>query len=139
MSDSKKAVSEFMLCIISGFAAFIPICCIGFALAQRFSLSVLFGALYGSAVMSVYYLMFAKATVKASDEDDPADAKKRVQAAHSLRMFYLAIAMGAGVIISMEFGTFHWLPLIASMLMPRISIAVWQIIQKKKETQNDGN
>lgn len=140
MSENKKAIREFMLCVLSGFAVYIPLFCLGYLIVMgKFRLSALWGAAYGSAVMIVYYLLFALATVKAAEETDPDVAKKRVQSAHTLRMFYLVLAMGAGVIISMEFGLFNPVALIASMFVPRAAIAVWQIIQRKKETREDGN
>lgn len=140
MSENKKAIREFMLYILSGFAAYVPLFCLGYLIAMGgFKLSALLGALYGSAVMIIYYLLFALATVRAAEETDPDIAKKRIQSAHTLRMFYLVLAMGAGVVISMEFELFNAVALIASMFVPRIAIAVWQIIQRKKEARGNGN
>lgn len=144
MSESKKAVREFMISIALGFVIYIPLVCAGFLIANRFGFKVLLGALYGSAVMLLYYFLFARAMVKASGEDDPAAAKKRIQAAYSLRMFLLVILMGSGVFFSTELAPIkimHWLPIILSMIIPRISIAVWNITQKSKKggEQSDGN
>lgn len=140
MSENKKAIREFMVCILSGYAVYLPLFCLGYLIfTSSFKLSALWGALYGSAVMIIYYLLFALATVKAAEDTDPDVAKKRIQSAHTLRMFYLVLAMGAGVIISMEFELFNAVALIASMFMPRIAIAVWQIIQKKKEARKNGD
>ena len=144
MGESKKAVREFMTSIALGFAVYIPLVCVGFAAAKRFGLGILLGALYGSAVMILYYFLFARAMVKASGEDDPTAAKKRIQAAYSLRMFLLVILMGAGVFFSTDLAPIkimHWLPIILSMIIPRISIAVWNITQKSKKggEQSDGN
>ena len=143
--ESKKAVTEFMRCILLGFAAYIPAICLIFAALGRFKLSVLFAALYGSAVMTVYYLLFASATAKAAADSDPEAAKKRIQASYSLRMFLLVILIGAGVFFSTDYAPaviFSWLPIVAAMIVPRISIAVWQIISKAKEGREnkpDGN
>lgn len=139
MAESKKAVSEFMLCIIIAFAVYIPLCCLGFFIAGRFGLNVLFGALYGSGVMTFHYFLFALATVRAADDEDPENAKKRFTASYHKRKYLLMLLMGAGVYVAVQFSVFHWLPLIAAMLVPRISIAIWQIIQKKKEAQGDGD
>lgn len=135
MDGSKKAVREFVLYIALGFAVYIPLVCIGFLIAGRFELRVLLGALYGSAAMILYYILFAQAMAKAAGESDPEAAKKRIQAAYSLRMFILVVLMGVGVFFSTDTApikVFHWMPIIVSMIIPRISIAVWQIIQKKK-------
>ncbi len=132
MDDGKKAVREFMLYIAAGFVVFIPLCCLGFLIARRFTLGVLFGALYGSAVMILYYYLFARAILKAAG-GEPDAVKKRIQAAYTLRMFLLVILMGAGVYLSASLGVMHWLPLILSMLVPRLSIAVYHMIQRKKQ------
>ena len=135
LGESKKAVREFMISIALGFAVYIPLICVGFLISGRFGLNVLLSALYGSAVMLFYYFLFARAIVKAADEQDPEAAKKRIQAAYSLRMFLLVLLMGIGVFFSTEYApiaVFHWLPIIISMLIPRIAIAAWNIIQKIK-------
>ena len=140
MDGSKKAVREFVMYIALGFAVYVPLVCIGFLAAGRFELRVLLGALYGSAAMILYYLLFARAMAKAAEDSDPGAAKKRIQAAYSLRMFILVILMGVGVFFSTDTApmiVFHWLPIIISMIIPRISIAVWQIIQKKKGTTDN--
>lgn len=137
MDGNAKAVREFMVCIALGFAVFIPVCCIIFALAGKFSLSVLWGCLYGAAVMLIYYFLFARAISNAADAD-PDTVKKRIQAAYSLRMLLLVILMGAGVLLAVKLSVFHWLPLIASILVPRISIAVWQILNRKNQ-KKDGD
>ena len=52
--------------------------------------------------------------------------------------------MGIGVFFATEYAplvVFHWLPIIAAMIIPRISIAVWQIVQKIKNpasSEKDG-
>lgn len=146
MGESKKAVREFMISIALGFTVYIPLVCVGFLISKRFGLSVALGAVYGSAVMIFYYFLFARAMVKAAGEEDPAAAKKRIQASYSLRMFALVILMGAGIFLSTDYAPlklFHWLPIIASMIVPRISIAVWNITQKSKSEKDgektDGN
>ncbi len=148
MDETKRAVREFMLNIALGFAVYIPVVCAGFLIAGRFGLNVLLGAVYGSAVMILYYFLFARATAKAAGEDSPEAAKKRIQAAYSLRMFMLVILMGLGIFFSTDYAPaviFHWLPIIISMIVPRISIAVWQIVRmakggtEKESDEPDGN
>lgn len=145
MEDSKKAIGEFMKCIAAGFVVYIPLACAAFAIAHRFALPVALGAIYGSAVMLLYYYLFARTTAKAASDSSPEAAKKRIQASYSLRMFLLVILIGAGIFFSTDYAPaviFHWLPIIASMIVPRISIAVWQILQKSKENKEgktDGN
>lgn len=135
MSESKKAVRSFVLSIAIGQAAYIPLVCLGFLIAGRLSLSVFAGAVYGSAAMILYYFLFANATAKAAEDQDPAAAKKRIQASYSLRMFLLVVLIGLGLFFSTDYSPvkiFHWLPIIISMIVPRITIAVWQILNAKK-------
>ena len=145
MDGSKKAVRDFMICIALGFVIYIPLISLVFsAIRKAIGSDVILGALYGSAVMLLYYFMFARAISNAAGESDPEAAKKRIQAAYSLRMFVLVVLMGAGVFFATEYAPiilFHWCPVIASMIVPRISIAVWQIIQKIKNpasSEKDG-
>lgn len=137
--NGKKAVREFMLYIAAGFAVYVPVVCLGFVIFGKFSLPVLFGALYGSGVMILYYFLFARAILKAAGtaESNPDGVKKRIQAAYSMRILLLVILMGGGVILATKFDLFHWLPLILSILVPRISIAVYQIIHKNKDNTDD--
>lgn len=138
--SEKNAVREFMTAISIGQIIYIPLVCAAFLIAGRFGLNIFLGALYGSAAMLLYYFLFARATVKAADEADPETAKKRIRAAHSLRMFLLIALMGLGLFFSTDYAPiiiFHWLPIIISMLVPRITIAVWQIINRKKNADSN--
>ncbi len=145
MDDSKRAVSEFMKYIAAGFAAYIPAVCLIALIAGGLSLRVFLGAVYGSAVMLLYYFLFARATAKAASESDPAAAKKRIQAAYSMRMLLLVLLIGAGILFSTDMApavVFHWAPIVAAMIVPRLSIAVWQLSQRakqKREENADGN
>ena len=146
MDESKKAVRDFICAIAVGFAVYIPLVCVGFAAAGKFRVGVLSGAVYGSAVMLLYYYLFARA-IKRAASDEPEAAKKRIQASYSMRMFLLVILIGAGVLFSTDFAPaklFEWLPIIISMIIPRISMAVWQTVNKKKDNskesdERDGN
>lgn len=135
-----------MISIALGYAIFIPLVCVGFLIANRFGLNILLGAVYGSAVMIFYYFLFAQSLVKAASENEPEAAKKRIQAAYSLRMFALVILMGVGIFLATDYAPIkltHWLPIIASMIIPRISIAVWNITHRSKPEKDgektDGN
>lgn len=130
-----------MSSIAIGFAVFIPLVCLAFVVAGRFELRVLLGAVYGAAVMLLYYLLFARALVRAADDSDTESVKKRIQASYSLRMLLLVILIGVGLFLSTDYTPaklFHWVPVIVSMIIPRISIAVWQIIHKKDSNNDNG-
>lgn len=132
-----KAVTDFIKIIALGVAACEAITLIVFAICGKLSLSVLFGALWGGATMILHYYLMAYSTAKAADEQDPDRAKKRVQAAHSKRLLLLVLLMGTGVFLATEYEILHWLPLVLSMIYPRISVAVWQIFNSKKLKAGD--
>lgn len=148
MEESKKAIRGFISAIAIGFAVYIPLICAILLISGRFSVMQLLGAVYGSAVMILYYFIFAKATVRSADESDPEAAKKRIQASYSLRMLMLVILFGVGLFFSTDMAPiriFGWLPMIISIIVPRITIAIWQLIFNKKSAgqkdgeQKDGN
>ena len=135
MSDEKKAVREFMISISLGLLIYIPLICVIYAIIGRFSLGVPLGAVYGSAVMLLFYYLFARAVIKAST-GDPDAAKKRIQASYSMRMFMIVVLIGAGIFFSTDSAPiriFEWLPIVVSMIIPRIAMAVWQIVNKKRQ------
>ncbi len=131
-SDNKNAVKGFMLPIIAGLAIFELITIAVFAVIGRFDLRVVWGALWGSAVMILYYFLFARAVTKAAS-GDPEDAKKRIQASYSMRMLLLIALMGAGLYLSTSLELINWVPMLLAVIFPRISIAVWQLISGTKK------
>lgn len=146
-SENKNAVKGFMLPIISGLAVMELITVAVFAAIGRFDLRVVWGALWGSAVMIIYYLLLARAVTKAVS-GDPEDAKKRVQASYSARMLLLIALMGAGLYLATGPELINWIPMLLAVIFPRISIAIWQLISNTKrmyasdadasETDSDG-
>lgn len=143
MNESKKAVKEFLTSILIGFLIYIPLLCAVSLIAKKFSLSVILGGVYGAAVMMLYYFLFARTVSRSAEETDAEAVKKRIQASYSLRMLILVVLIGAGLFFSTDFAPvkiFSWLPIIISVIVPRITIAVWQIINRKKDDQRkDGD
>lgn len=132
-----KAVTDFIRIIALGVAACEVLALTIFAICGKFSPAVLLGALWGGATMILHYYLMAYATAKAAEVADPDEAKKRVQLSHSKRLALLVLLMGAGVFLAAEYEILHWLPLVLSMIYPRISIAVWQIFNSKKLKAGD--
>lgn len=131
-SENKNAVKGFMLPIIAGLAIMELITIAVFAVIGRFDLRVVWGALWGSAVMIIYYLLLARAVTKAA-AGDPEDAKKRIQASYSARMLLLILLMGAGLYLATSLELINWIPMLLAVIFPRISIAVWQLISNTKK------
>lgn len=65
-SENKSAIKGFMLPIIAGLAILELITIAVFAVIGKFDLRVVWGALWGSAVMILYYFLFARAVTKAA-------------------------------------------------------------------------
>lgn len=113
-----------------------------FVLIGKFTLSVIWGALWGTAAMTVYYLLMARTIIKAADME-PSDAKKRVQASYSMRMLLLLVMMGSGLYISVTYGVINWIPLLLAAFYPTVAIKIWQLITNTKnmlsgEAEKDG-
>ncbi len=136
METGTGAVKKFMACIAAGFIVYVPAVCLIYFLIHRFTLAVLLGALYGSAVTLIYYYLFARA-IKNAAELDPEDVKKRIQAAYSLRMFLLVVLMGAGFILDITLGVLEWLPMLLALLVPRIPILIYQKLESKRAKDNN--
>lgn len=135
METGANAVKKFIGYIAAGLAVYIPVICIVYLIASRFRAAVFFGALYGSAVTLLYYYLFARAIKNAADSN-PDEVKKRIQAAYSLRMFLLVILEGAGFIVSLTLKLIDWLPMLLALLVPRLSILIYQL-QEKKHSKGD--
>ncbi len=135
--SDKNAVRDFMVPIISGLAIMELVTVVVFAVIGKFDLRVIWGALWGTAVMVIYYLLMARAVIKAA-AGDPEDAKKRIRASYSARMLLLIALMGAGLYLSTSLELMNWIPMLLAVIFPRISIAVWQLISRTKKMYNDG-
>ncbi len=126
-----------MLPIIAGLAILELITIAVFAVIGKFDLRVIWGALWGSAVMILYYFLLARAVTKAAS-GDPEDAKKRIQASYSARMLLLIALMGAGLYLATSLELINWVPMLLAVIFPRISIAVWQLIKGTKNMYTSG-
>ncbi len=136
-SENKSAIKGFMLPIIAGLAILELITIAVFAVIGKFDLRVIWGALWGSAVMILYYFLLARAVTKAAS-GDPEDAKKRIQASYSARMLLLIALMGAGLYLATSLELINWVPMLLAVIFPRISIAVWQLIKGTKNMYTSG-
>lgn len=130
--SDKKAIKGFMLPVIGGTVILEVITVLVFLIIGKFDLAVVFGALWGTAVMTVYYFLMARAVTKAAG-GDPDEAKKRIQASYSMRLLLLVVLMGAGLYVSTNFEVINWIPMLLAVVFPRISIGLWQIVSNTKK------
>lgn len=131
--QEKNPILSFLAVVVSGTAVLEIITLLVFLIIGKFSAGVIYGALWGIAVMSVYYLLMAKSIAAAAGMEDADAAKKRVQASYSLRLLFVLIAMGAGLYLSLNYSFINWIPMLLAVVYPRISVAVWQIYNRKKQ------
>lgn len=125
-----------MVPVVSGTLLLELITAAVFFLIGRFSLGVVLGALWGTAVMTVYYLLMALSVTKAAS-GDPDKAKKKIMSSYSARMLFLLVFMGAGIYVSENFGIINYIPMLLAVIFPRIAIAVWQLVFKTKKMMSD--
>lgn len=138
-NSSAKAVRSFMATVVVGTLICELVTVLVFAVIGRFELGVIWGALWGTAVMVIYYLMFALAITKAAS-GDPESAKKRSMGAYSRRMLVLLVLMGLGLFLSTRYGILNWIPMLLAVFFPRIAIGLRQGISdvKKMFTEEGG-
>lgn len=134
--SDKNAVKSFLIPIIAGLVIMELITIAVFAVIGKFDLRVVWGALWGTAVMILYYILMARAVIKAAS-GDPDIAKKLIQASYSARMVLLIVLMGIGLYLSRSLELLNWIPMLLAVFFPRISIAIWQIISNTKKLYKD--
>lgn len=134
--SDKNAVKSFLIPIIAGLVIMELITIAVFAVIGKFDLRVVWGALWGTAVMILYYILMARAVIKAASRD-PDIAKKLIQASYSARMVLLIVLMGIGLYLSRSLELLNWIPMLLAVFFPRISIAIWQIISNTKKLYKD--
>lgn len=125
-NDDRQAIGGFLKAVALGIGICEVITVLVFLIIGKFSLSIVFGALYGGAVMTFNYFLMAKGVARAAKETDPEVAKKRIQASYSQRLIMLVVLFGVGFFLYAQFGFIHWIPLALSIIYPRIAIGVWQ-------------
>lgn len=95
-----------------------------FALCGRFDLTVLWGALFGSAYAITNFFLMAY-TIQRATESKHTQAKAKIQISYTLRNL-LMLAVG---ITGMIAPCFHWLAVILPFLFPRLSIHLMHILK----------
>lgn len=130
-AEEKEAVGGFLKAVALGTAICEALAIGVFALIGKFSLAVVLGAVYGGAIMVLNYFLMAKGVVSAAKETDPEVAKKKIQMSYSYRLFMVVLLFGVGFFLWAQFELVHWVPLVLSLLYPRISMGVWQQRFKK--------
>lgn len=108
---------------------------IGFLVLGQYSFAVLLGSIYGGAISLLNFFLMGLTVQKIADMDDPNAAKRKMQASYSSRQVMLLFLAGIGMYIAINFGVFHWLPIILAIVYPRIIIAFGGIFRKEWRTK----
>ena len=104
-----------------------------FALVGRFDYTVALGALLGGTLAVLNFFLMALTVQSAVNEEKDA-AKKKIQLSYTVRSFVLVVLLGVGVYLPY----FHWLPVLASAVFPRITILFRSIALKKQNPDEGG-
>lgn len=105
-----------------------------FALVGRFDYTVVTGAAYGSALAVLNFFLMGL-TVQSAVNAEKDAAKKKIQLSYTVRSFALVVLLGVGVYLPY----FHWLPVLASALFPRITIFFRSFMLKKQNADKGGH
>lgn len=97
--------------------------------------TVITGSILGWAIAVLNFLLMGVTVQKAVLIEDKQAAKKKIQLSYMLRTGLLVLAMAAGVLLPW----FHWLPVLASVIFPRIVIVFRSIALKKGEGSNSAD
>lgn len=104
-----------------------------FALVGRFDYTVALGALLGGTLAVLNFFLMAL-TVQSAVNEEKDTAKKKIQLSYTARSFALVVLLGVGVYLPY----FHWLPVLASAVFPRITILFRSIALKKQNPDEGG-
>ena len=92
---------------------------VGFLLAGKWSVAVLWGTLWGAAVMLLNFFLMGLSVQKAVTREE-ADAKKVMRPSHSLRSLMVFVLAVVGVVLP----CFSTLAVIISLFFPRIAMTI---------------
>lgn len=106
-----------------------------FLIFRKYDVSVLLGSLYGCGVMLLNFFLMGITVQNVVKTEDEKMGKKKMQFSYSLRQLGLMLLMGLGMYLYANYGIFHWIPLILSMIYPRLIIGVQSIINKERHAK----
>ncbi|MCR5682461.1 MAG: ATP synthase subunit I [Clostridiales bacterium] len=104
---------------------------VGFLIARRFDLSVLFGIVIGFLLAVGNFFFMSVGITRALATGDEAAAKTKMRSSYIVR----TIVMLAVMALSLAVDRIHWLPVLASVFYPRIVLTarnLWSWYQAKK-------
>ncbi|MDD2956469.1 MAG: ATP synthase subunit I [Oscillospiraceae bacterium] len=118
MAKISPAVRKETLHIAEGTGILTAVMLAVFALLGRFDLPVLWGSLMGGAVAILNFFLLGLTVQRATQEEDQARMKMRMQFSYSVRMLLMLVVCFVGFRLSM----FNGVAVLLEMLFPRITI-----------------
>ena len=106
-----------------------------FLIVGKYDWTVLTGSLLGGTAAVLNFFFMGRALQKATAQENPADAKKQIQASYSMRYLFL----GAVVVVGAVTPYFHWLPTAISLFFPRLWFLVMPFFRKDLKEEEDSN
>lgn len=105
-----------------------------FLVLGKYDYTVFLGALLGGVAAVLNFFCLGLAMQKAAAMDDPAAAKRRIQASYNMRY----LALGAVVVVAAVTPYFHWVPVVLSLVFPRLWFLVMPLFRKdiKKDEED---
>ncbi|MCQ2432586.1 MAG: ATP synthase subunit I [Clostridia bacterium] len=113
--------------IVIGEVFVIVIICAAAALMGKFSLTVLFGALYGSVLNIIYFFLMCLGVNKTVDEENPNKQKATLTASYLVRLLIL----GAGLVVGFKSAYFNKIALVIPVLMTRPILTLYELFRKE--------
>ncbi len=134
-----KVVKQETLNIAKGLLICSAITMLVYLVIGQFTLAVLLGSLYGCAVTLLNFFLMGITVQNVTKTEDEKMAKKKMQFSYSMRQLGLLLLVGLGMYISVEYGIFHWLPILIALIYPRLIIGVISILNKKGQAKRGDN
>lgn len=103
-----------------------------FLIIGKYDWTVLTGSLLGGVAAVLNFWFMGMALQRATAKEDPAEAKKQMRASYNMRYLFL----GAVVVVAAVTPYFHWVPVVLSLIFPRLWFLVMPLFRKDlKEEQ----
>lgn len=123
--------------IVIGEAVVTALICAVFALLKKFTLSVLWGALLGSALNILYFVLLCIGVNRTLDRSrkvqETDEEQETVQPDYSMTASYLVrlVILGAGLVLGLKSPYFNNIALVIPVFMTRPILTVTELLKKE--------
>ncbi len=111
-----------------------------FLILGKYDWTVLTGSLLGGVAAVLNFFSMGMTMQRATAKEDSAEAKKQIRASYNMRY----LALGAVVVVAAVTPYFHWVPVVLSLVFPRLWFWVMPLIRKdlkqeQAQAENEDN